>query len=103
MGDSSVLLDASEIDTLIDELNDVRSDLLPFAARVLPRDHQFVVETNPVWQTVRNPLFDGLVVFLRHSGLGWIGFAIPNTSIIKLVETMNCRHECDDPRTAAPR
>jgi hypothetical protein len=88
MGDDSVLLEPAEIDVLIEELGNRRSDMKPYTSAQMARDRQYVVETSPVWQTVRNPLFDGLVVFFRHSGFGWTGFAIPNGSLRKLLESM---------------
>jgi hypothetical protein len=87
-GDDQVLLDAAELDDLIEQLSIARSDVLPETPLEPSRTHHYVIETTPLWQTIRNPLLDGLVVFLRHSGYGWTGFGIPRASIERLAELM---------------
>lgn len=89
LGPGSAMLDVSDLDSLIENLAKIRSDLLPPSPKRLSRDHKYVVETNPRWQTVRNPLFDGLIVFFRHTAFGWVGFAIPRDTIQNLIDTMS--------------
>jgi hypothetical protein len=87
-GEDHVLLSVVEVDELIEKLSVVRSDMLPATSVEPSRKHQYVIETTPLWQAMRNPLIDGLIIFLRHSGYGWTGFGIPRASIERLVELM---------------
>ena len=81
---NTALLDATEVDSLIEELGKLRAQMRPAVSAQLSRTHQYVIEMDPSWYTERNPLFDGSVVFLRHTGLGWAGFAIPTESMQRL-------------------
>lgn len=80
----AALLDAANLDSLIEELAKLRARMHPAVPDHPSRTHQYVIEIDPNWYTERNPLFDGVVVFLRHTGLGWAGFAIPTESIHRL-------------------
>ncbi|MDR3099890.1 MAG: hypothetical protein LBV73_22840, partial [Paraburkholderia sp.] len=80
----AALLDAGEVDGLIETLGKLRATLRPAVPEQPLRTHQYVLEIDPCWYTERNPLFDGAVVFLRHTGLGWAGFAIPTESLHRL-------------------
>lgn len=81
---NAALLDAAEVDGLIEELAKLRAQMRPAVPEQLSRTHQYVIEMDPNWYTERNPLFDGAVVFFRHTGFGWAGFAIPNESMRRL-------------------
>jgi hypothetical protein len=89
MEESSVLLDPADIDALIEQLGAYRSEMRPSVPMSPSRSHKYVIEKNPVWHTEGNPLLDGAVVFFRHTGLGWAGFAIPRASLVKLVEMLS--------------
>lgn len=88
IADEHVLLDAAELDKLIEQLGAARSNVLPETPREPSNAHQYVLETTTLWRTIRNPLLDGLVVFFRHSGYGWTGFGLPRASIECLSEQM---------------
>jgi hypothetical protein len=47
-----------------------------------------VIEIDPCWYLDKNPLFDGVVLLLRHTGLGWAGFAIPQSSLERLQDAI---------------
>jgi hypothetical protein len=81
---NAALLDAADLDGLIEELSKLRAQMRPAVPDQLSRSHQYVIEVDPSWYTERNPMFDGAVVFLRHTGLGWAGFAIPTESMLRL-------------------
>jgi hypothetical protein len=81
---NAALLDAADVDGLIEELAKLRAQMRPAVPDHPSRSHQYVVEIDPSWYTERNPLFDGAVVFLRHTGFGWAGFAIPTESMQRL-------------------
>lgn len=88
MEHSDVLLDPQEVDALIELLVAYRSEMQPPVPQSPSRSHKYVIENNPAWHTEGNPLLDGAVVFFRHSGFGWAGFAIPRASLVKLVEAL---------------
>ena len=74
----------SSLKALREQLAKLRARMHPAVPDHPSRTHQYVIEIDPNWYTERNPLFDGVVVFLRHTGLGWAGFAIPTESIHRL-------------------
>jgi hypothetical protein len=84
----AALLDAVEVDGLIEELAKLRAQMRPAVPDCPSRTHQYVLEIDPCWYTEHNPLFDGTIVFLRHTGLGWAGFAIPTESMHRLKEAI---------------
>jgi hypothetical protein len=85
IGGSSVLLNAAEVDRLIEQLGLLRCDLSPEVDRDVSREHRYAVEIRPLWRTIAYPMFDGVVVFLRHGGFGWTAFAIPSAAIGDLI------------------
>lgn len=89
LGNSRVLLDPASISELIEALGQARAELLPAVPAQVPRDQQFPVETEPRWKTIVDPAFAGVLLFLRHSGFGWAGFAIPLASAHRLLEIGN--------------
>jgi hypothetical protein len=86
LGTSRVLLDPAEIDELIEALGFARADLEPAVPAEVPRGHAFPIETESRWKIIADPAFAGVVLFFRHSGLGWTGFAIPLASAHRLLE-----------------
>lgn len=93
------LLDAPDVDGLIEELGKLRALMQPAVPEQPLRTHQYVLEIDPCWYTERNPLFDGAVMFLRHTGLGWAGFAIPTESMHRLKAALSA-HEAAARRDA---
>jgi hypothetical protein len=80
----TVLLEAADLDAVIEHLSVLRSTMRPEIPKAPVRSHQYVVEMDPCWHAEKHPLHDGSVLFLRHSGLGWAGFALPTESLAKL-------------------
>lgn len=62
----------------------MRATMRPEVPKEPLRTHQYVIEIDPCWHTEKHPLDDGAVLFLRHSGLGWAGFALPTESLARL-------------------
>jgi hypothetical protein len=81
---SAVLLEAADLDALIENLAVLRATMRPEVPTAPSRTHQYVIEIDPCWHAEKHPLNDGAVMFLRHSGLGWAGFALPSESLAKL-------------------
>jgi hypothetical protein len=84
----SVILDVPTVDALIEELGRLRSDMQPCVSEQADTKKPFLVELDPSWHAQSNPLFDGSVLLLRHSGLGWTCFAIPRPSLERMIETL---------------
>ncbi|WP_309249215.1 hypothetical protein [Paraburkholderia sp. CNPSo 3281] len=99
VGGQAALLDAPDVDGLIEELSKLRALMQPAVPEQPLRSHQYVLEFDPCWYTERNPLFDGTVVFLRHTGLGWASFAIPTESMHRLKAALSV-HEAAAQRDA---
>ncbi|WP_213308979.1 hypothetical protein [Paraburkholderia sacchari] len=87
LGQDDVLLSPKEIDQIIELLGMARADVDPHVPLEVLRDRQFPLETRTTWKVIVDPGFHGAVVFLRHSGYGWTGFAIPYASLLKLLES----------------
>ncbi|MCG5071844.1 hypothetical protein [Paraburkholderia tagetis] len=85
LGQGDVLLSPKEIDEIIEFLGFARVDITPPVPFEVLRNHQFPLETKATWKVITDPGFHGAVVFFRHSGYGWTGFAIPYTSLLKLL------------------
>jgi hypothetical protein len=77
---SAVLLDVADLE----HLSVLRAMMRPEVPQEPLRTHQYVIEIDPCWHTEKHPLNDGAMLFLRHSGLGWAGFALPIDSLVKL-------------------
>lgn len=71
-------LAAEELDELIETLGLLRADLTPAPELTVSKAERYAVETNAEWHVHQTPLFDGALLFLRHSGFGWTGFGLPS-------------------------
>jgi hypothetical protein len=87
--EATVLLEAQEVDAVIERLSLIRAAMRPEVPKEPSRTHQYVIEMNPCWHTEKHPLYDGAVLFMRHTGLGWAGFALPTPSLAKLNEALS--------------
>jgi hypothetical protein len=88
LGGQSATLSANEVDRLIETLGFARADLLPAPDMTVSRSDRYAVETNTDWHVHHNPLFDGALLFLRHTGFGWTGFGLPSGEMDLLMEAM---------------
>lgn len=88
IGSNAAILHADDVDLLIERLGQIRSGLLPALPHEPSRTHNYVIEIDPCWYLDKNPLFDGVVLLLRHTGLGWAGFAIPQSSLERLQDAI---------------
>lgn len=84
IGNSATLLDVNEIDNLIAQLGQIRARMLPTPPPRPEQTRSYSLEVDPCWHVDRSPLFDGVVLLLRHAGFGWIAFSLPPPSISKL-------------------
>jgi hypothetical protein len=88
IGANAVILDVNELDALIEHLGMVRSGLTPALPNEPSHTHNYAIEIDPCWYLDKNPLFDGIELLLRHTGLGWTGFAIPQSSLERLQDAI---------------
>jgi hypothetical protein len=86
---TSILLEVEDVDAMIEHLSLVRASMRPEVPKEPSRTHQYVIEMDPCWHSQQHPLYDGAMLFLRHTGLGWAGFALPTHSLAKLSETLS--------------
>ncbi|WP_175716259.1 hypothetical protein [Burkholderia anthina] len=88
---SSALLDPEDIDAVIQYLSLLRAQMQPAIPDEPSRDEKYVMELDPCWYTERPLLYDGAVLFMRHTGLGWTSFALPTHSLKQLLASLS-RH-----------
>jgi hypothetical protein len=89
VGQNAVMLGTEEVDAVIERLSLIRAAMRPEVPKEPSRTHQYVIEMDPCWHTEKHPLYDGAVLFMRHTGLGWAGFALPTSSLVKLNEALS--------------
>lgn len=77
IGGESAALATDELEQLIETLGLFRADLAPAPDETVSTSDRFAVEWNVEWRLHYNPLFDGALLFLRHTGFGWTGFGLP--------------------------
>ncbi|ABC38419.1 hypothetical protein [Burkholderia thailandensis] len=99
---ASVLLDPEDVDAVIQYLSLLRASMQPAIPEVPPRSQQYVMEMDPCWYTEKHPLYDGAVLFLRHTGLGWASFALPTHSLAKLHESLARHLDAEQPMFSLP-
>lgn len=77
---TTVPLTSYEVDDLIAGLASVRKDLLPEVPRVLPDGTHSEVQVDPIWAGATCPPRSERVLAVRHPGLGWLLFVLPESS-----------------------
>lgn len=93
IGRSAALLDVPDLDALIEQLALLRARMRPEVSKEVSHRHRYVVEVDPCWYTEKHPLFEGAVVFFRHTGFNWAGFAVPKESLIRLIDALTMHME----------
>jgi hypothetical protein len=92
-GDTAVLLEirsqsahlqASDVDSLIEQLSLIRAAMQPAVPERLSRIRHYAVEVDPVWYVEPHANDTGVVMFLRAAGAGWAGFALSRSRALKL-------------------
>ncbi|MFP3249647.1 MAG: hypothetical protein RXR20_34675 [Paraburkholderia sp.] len=84
IGNSAALLDAKEIDSLIAQLGQIRARMQPVPSPQPEQSRSYSLEVDQCWHVDRSPLFDGVVLLLRHAGYGWIAYSLPPQSMARL-------------------
>ncbi|MBV8521573.1 MAG: hypothetical protein JOY71_05495 [Acetobacteraceae bacterium] len=72
------VLSVEELDHHIQAIGDLRRQIVDEVPRELPSGPHVVVP-DPIWRTFEglHPSLDGIVLHLRHIGLGWVSFLLP--------------------------
>lgn len=76
--ETTLTLTAQEIDTLIKGLSRARFDMaVPQPAE--PKGQSIDFQADPAWRTRHSPhpSLPGILLYLRHGGIGWQGFMLP--------------------------
>lgn len=76
IGNSSMLLDGSGIDSLVEHLALFRASMLPRVPDAMAPGHGYHVTVDPCWYIEPSQLMEAMAIFFRHEGLGWTGFAL---------------------------
>jgi hypothetical protein len=82
-------LGASDVDALIEQLGAVRAAMMPPVPGSVPRTHQYPIEVDPCWYAEPHPTSDAVVIFLRGTGIGWTGFAIPRDRALRFCKELS--------------
>lgn len=96
------LLDTNQVDALIEQLSLIRAGMRPEISQKPVPAHQYPIEVDPCWYSEKHPLFEGAVLFLRHTGLGWAGFAIPKESLVRLNEALSAHADASFDTNGVP-
>jgi hypothetical protein len=82
---TSLRLQAGDVENLTAALGHFRTNMTPEIARAAP-DITHVGPFDPMWCAVR--LEGHTALFLRHPGLGWLMFALPEQESVALGNTL---------------
>ena len=82
-----VALETPEVDQLMQRLAELRAAMNEAVPAALDPGVRLVLLVDPAWQL--KPLLpgkgqDGAVLALRHPGLGWLGFLLPQSKVAAL-------------------
>ncbi len=70
-----MVLDGLGIDGFVEQLALFRASMLPQVPDAMAPTHGYHVTVDPCWYIEPSLLLDAMVIFFRHEGLGWTGFA----------------------------
>lgn len=85
---ASSVLGVADIEAMIAQLVGIRGAMQP-AHPVAPPVGAYPMEVDPCWRLDRANQFDGVILSLRHPGIGWTAFALPSSSLASLREAMS--------------
>lgn len=83
-----VVMGAPELDLVIERLCALRATMTPAVPANVSRTHQYAIEMDPSWYVEPHPSTDAIVLFLRDSGKGWVGFCVPFAEVADLCEDL---------------
>jgi len=98
-----IISDAASLEGLIRELAKLRrimSDRVPADLDPMPR---IETEAYPAWRVpdTHNAPVPGVMLCLRHSGLGWLGFLLERDRAAQIGEALQRHSRSPSPNTAA--
>ncbi|WP_322011134.1 hypothetical protein [Paraburkholderia sp. J12] len=76
VGSDTAVLDGAGLGELIEQLALYRAAMKPAVPETMSPKHRYHITLDPCWYAEPSPLFDATVVFFRHEGVGWSGFAL---------------------------
>ncbi|WP_133116933.1 hypothetical protein [Paraburkholderia acidicola] len=90
IAEQTSVLKTDDIDSLIRRLILLRSQMQP-PPEVQPAvSNDYPLEMDPCWHVDYSPML-GPVLMLRHSGIGWIAYALPAGSIERLTRALTVK------------
>lgn len=75
VGEDSVVLDGEDVGDVIAEMAMHRAAMKPAVPDAVAPRHQYHITIDPCWCADLSATLDSTVLFFRHEGLGWTGFA----------------------------
>lgn len=88
LGEYFMHLGPNDVVALVEQLGAFRASMLPRVARSVSPTHKYSIEVNPCWYAEPHPTSDAVVLFLRDTGVGWIGFSIPRDKALRLCDEL---------------
>jgi hypothetical protein len=81
-------LNPIKVTELIQDLSDLRETLAPQVATSVAAGQRLFVTPEPLWEVSAEVREDGRVLLIRHPGLGWLGFILPQADCDRLAEKL---------------
>jgi hypothetical protein len=76
IGEQTRLFDAADAEALIEKLALFRAMMRTAVPDQMSRTHRYHIEIDPCWYAEPHGSDGGLVLLMRHEGIGWSGFAL---------------------------
>jgi len=77
-------LSAAEVEAMIQVLAEYRTRMAPEVPKTLPEDLNPRGPADPVYAVVDVPVVPGKMLMIRHDGIGWLTFLLPQSEADKL-------------------
>ncbi|HVE06867.1 MAG TPA: hypothetical protein VNE00_06425 [Paraburkholderia sp.] len=84
IGEQTRLLNAAEAEALIEKLALFRATMREAVPDQMSRTHRYHIEIDPCWYAEPHGTDGGLVLLMRHEGIGWSGFALSARQLVAL-------------------
>jgi hypothetical protein len=81
-------LNPAKVMELIHELSDLRTELAPQVPTSIPTGQRHFVTPEPLWDVSIEVRDDGRVLMIRHPGIGWLGFILPQADCDRLAKKL---------------
>jgi hypothetical protein len=76
IGEQTKLLNAADTEALIEQLALFRATMRAAVPDQMSSTHRYHIEIDPCWYAQPHGTDGGLMLLMRHEGIGWSGFAL---------------------------